>query len=53
MQYSKGLIMNIQKYWKEEFNLDLNEDTANQYLDSFADLFLIFSRKENREGWVA
>ena len=44
MQFSKDLVLKIQRYWKEKYNEEITEDTANQYLSSLADLFGCFER---------
>ncbi len=43
MEYSKNVVVEVQKYWKERFKEELTEDTTNQYLDSFADLYACFT----------
>ncbi len=39
IQYSKELVSELQKYWKEKFDEEITENVANQYLDSLADLY--------------
>ena len=41
-KYSDKLIKELQDYMKERYNLDLDKETCNQYLDSMADLFQAF-----------
>jgi hypothetical protein len=48
MKYSQELVKEIQDCWKKEHSQELTEDTANEYLDSFARLFLAFAKEENK-----
>jgi hypothetical protein len=50
MKYSEDLIKDIQDYYKKKCNVDLNEETANEYLDSFADLYRCF-KESIRQGF--
>lgn len=43
MEYSKKLIIKLQKYWKKRFGIDLNEKKANEYLKALADFYTIFA----------
>ncbi|MEI7709121.1 MAG: hypothetical protein WCI76_00200 [bacterium] len=43
-QYSDKLIEELIKNFKEEHNLDISKETANEYLDSYARLFLTFAK---------
>lgn len=45
-QYSQKLIEETILCFKEEDGLDISAETANEYLDSFAGLFLAFSDYE-------
>ena len=38
-QYSKELVKQLQENFKEEHNVNISEETANEYLNSFADLY--------------
>ena len=40
---SEKLIKETIKVFKEEDNLDISEETANEYLESMAGLFLTFA----------
>jgi translation initiation factor 2 alpha subunit (eIF-2alpha) len=42
MKYSEDLVKDIQDYYKKKCNVDLDEEIANEYLDSFADLYRCF-----------
>jgi hypothetical protein len=44
-QYSKKLIEEATKVFKEEDHLDLSFEQANEYLNSMAGLFLAFAEK--------
>jgi hypothetical protein len=39
MPYSKELIRDCQNYAKSKLNKTISEETAEQYLDSYADLW--------------
>ena len=45
-QYSKKLIKETIKCFKEGDGLDINEEMANEYLKSLANLFIAFSKKK-------
>ncbi|HEV7424352.1 MAG TPA: hypothetical protein VGO21_04145 [Candidatus Paceibacterota bacterium] len=47
-QYSEKLIGELIKNFKEEHNLEISKETANEYLDSYARLFITFSKIEKR-----
>ncbi|MCX6715660.1 MAG: hypothetical protein NT077_01425 [Candidatus Taylorbacteria bacterium] len=47
-RFSQKLIDELIKVWKDEHGIDISEDTANEYLNSFADLYLTFARIEER-----
>ena len=47
-KYSEKLIEETIKVFKEENDLEISKETANEYLDSFAGLFLAYS-KPNKE----
>jgi hypothetical protein len=47
--FSSKLIEETIKVFKEEDNLDLSPEQANEYLNSFALLFLAFSKKDRTE----
>jgi hypothetical protein len=42
MNYPKELVRELQECIKENFNLELSDEKAIEYLDSYADLFLAF-----------
>lgn len=47
-QYSEKLIEELIKNFKEEHDLDISKETANEYLDSYARLFLTFHDIQER-----
>ena len=42
-QFSESLIDEAIKVFKEEDGLDISKETANEYLDSLSELFLVFA----------
>lgn len=48
-QYSKELVQECIKVFKEDHGLDISEETATEYLDSFANLYLAFSRPNDKK----
>ena len=38
----------IQAYFKEKYDLDLPDETAQEYLNSYASLYIIFSKVGQR-----
>lgn len=51
-QYSSELIELTIKVFKEENDLDISEETANEYLNSFAGLYLAFAKNKVKGGWI-
>ncbi len=49
-QYSSELIELTIKVFKEENDLDISEETANEYLNSFAGLYLAFAKNKVKGG---
>jgi len=47
-QFSENLIAETIKCFKEEDGLDVSPAQANEYLNSFADLFLAFAGGRSR-----
>ena len=47
-QFSQLLVERIQKYFKEKYDLDIPDDTAQEYLNSFASLYIVFSKVGQR-----
>ena len=45
-RFSQELVERTVRCFKEEHGVDMSEDTANEYLHSFADLYLAFARIE-------
>ena len=39
VEFNKQLIMRLQAYWKTRTGEDISDATANEYLNSFADLY--------------
>ena len=50
-QFSQLLVERIQAYFKEKYDLDLPEETAQEYLNSYASLYIVFS-KVGRRGRI-
>jgi len=46
--YSPKLVERIIKYFKEKKHIEISEETANEYLNSLADLFLAFNRRNGK-----
>lgn len=46
MEHSEELVRKMREYWEKKYGEKLTESTANQYLDSMANLFSIFEEKE-------
>lgn len=46
MKFSDKLIQKTIEIFEEKHNHKISKETANEYLDSFSDLFLTFSDKE-------
>ncbi|MBU4536721.1 hypothetical protein KJ603_01625 [Patescibacteria group bacterium] len=44
-KFSENLINETIQCFKEENNLDISKKQANEYLDSFADLYLVFNNE--------
>jgi hypothetical protein len=42
-QFSDELIKGLQDCFREEHGVDLSPETANEYLNSYVDLFLAFA----------
>lgn len=40
LKYSKELIAKCQKYFKKKYNIDLNEEKTEEYLESIAGFYL-------------
>jgi hypothetical protein len=49
-QFSEELINKITKYFKEKHNQVIDRDTANEYLRSFAKLYLAFNRPNGKKS---
>lgn len=43
-QFSQLLVERIQSYFKEKYDLDLPDETAQEYLNSYASLYIIFAK---------
>jgi hypothetical protein len=41
-KYSDKLIKEFQDYMKERYNLDLDKEVCDEYLDSMVDLYMTF-----------
>lgn len=48
MEYSKELILETIKCFKEENNIVLSDDEANEYINSLASLYLAFSEVNSK-----
>jgi len=42
MSFKRELIEKTQKYFREKHNMDITEETAIEYLDSLANLYVSF-----------
>ena len=49
VRFSKNLIIETIKCFKEEDGIDITPKQANEYLDSFAGLYLAFSSKRSSQ----
>lgn len=47
-KFSQLLVERIQAYFKEKYDLDLPDETAQEYLNSYASLYIIFSKVGQR-----
>ncbi len=47
-KFSQLLVERIQSYFKEKYDLDIPDETAEEYLNSFASLFIIFAKIGDR-----
>ena len=43
-KFSQLLVERIQTYFKEKYDLDLPDETAQEYLNSYASLYIIFAK---------
>lgn len=48
--FSHNLIMETIKCFKEENNLEISEETANEYLRYFAGLYLAFNNRKETDS---
>lgn len=44
MKYSNSLIQRVIGYFQREYNLEINKNKAEQYLDSMAEFFACVSK---------
>jgi len=44
--FNQLLIIRIQKYFKRKYQLDISDDTANEYLNSLGGVFAVFAESE-------
>jgi len=42
-RYSNDIVEQITQYFKKKYNILITKEEAEEYLDSLADLFLIFN----------
>ena len=49
-KFSQNLIEETIKCFKEENNLEISEETANEYLRYFAGLYLAFSKRQETDS---
>lgn len=40
MNYSKELVIRCQEYFKKNYDVELTEEKADEYLDSIADFYI-------------
>lgn len=43
-KFSQLLVERIQEYFKEKYDLNLSEETAQEYLNSYASLYIVFAK---------
>ena len=48
-KFSQLLVERIQTYFKEKYDLDLPDETAQEYLNSYASLYIIFAKVGQKE----
>lgn len=48
-QFSKELIKETVKCFKEEDDLDISEETANEYLMSLSNLYIAYSKPNDKK----
>lgn len=48
--FSEELIKKAKDYFSKRFQREISDEEANQYLNSLADLFLIFARAYQNHG---
>jgi hypothetical protein len=49
MEHSRELVLRMQKYCIERHHKEINEDEAEEYLNSIGRLFLIVAKIEERK----
>jgi hypothetical protein len=49
-QFSQLLVERIKRYFKEKYDLNIPDDTAQEYLNSFASLYIVFSKVGQRKN---
>lgn len=50
MEHSKELVSRMQKYCMEKYHKEINDDEAEEYLNSLGRLFLVFAKIEGRKA---
>ena len=50
MKKFSQLLVEKSKYFKEKYDLDLPDDTAQEYLNSYASLYIIFAKVDQKEN---
>jgi hypothetical protein len=46
--FSQLLIERIQKYFKRKYDLDISDETANEYLHTLGGMFAVFAESEGK-----
>ncbi|MCX6752066.1 MAG: hypothetical protein NTZ87_01005 [Candidatus Nomurabacteria bacterium] len=44
--FSQLLVERIQKYFKQKYNLDISDGTANEYLHTLGGMFAVFAESD-------
>jgi len=50
MVYSPKLVLALQKYFKNKYDKNLTDEEAGQYLESYASIYLLITKKDTYES---
>lgn len=50
MNYGPELILRLKNHFKNKYAKDLTDEEANQYLESYANLYLLVTKNKNYES---